>query len=82
MHKPTGKKVAIKQMKGLFDDEIDCKRILREIYILKQLRSKSVVGLFDLIEPEDFEEFNTIYLVLQLSESDLKKVIKSAIYLE
>lgn len=69
-------------MKGLFDDEIDCKRILREIYILKQLRSKSVVGLFDLIEPEDFEEFNTIYLVLQLSESDLKKVIKSAIYLE
>ena len=82
LHKPTGKKVAIKQMKGLFDDEIDCKRILREIYILKQLRSKSVVGLFDLIEPEDFEEFNTIYLVLQLSESDLKKVIKSAIYLE
>jgi mitogen-activated protein kinase 1/3 len=28
------------------------------------------------------EKFDTIYIVLQLSESDLKKVIKSAIYLE
>lgn len=81
-HKPSGKKVAIKQMKGFFDDEIDCKRILREIYILYQLKSKSVVGLFDLLEPEDPTTFNTIYLVLDLSESDLKKVIKSAIYLE
>jgi mitogen-activated protein kinase 1/3 len=35
LHKPTGAKVAIKQMKGVFEDEIDCKRILREIAILK-----------------------------------------------
>jgi len=35
-----------------------------------------------LIEPQDPENFDTIYLVLVLSESDLKKVIKSAIYLE
>ena len=69
-------------MKSVFDDEIDCKRILREIYILYQLRSKSVIRIFDLIEPEDTIGFNTIYLVLQLAESDLKKVIKSAIYLE
>ncbi len=38
--------------------------------------------MFDLIEPADPTSFDTIYLVLQLSESDLKKVIKSAIYLE
>lgn len=69
-------------MKSVFDDEVDCKRILREIYILYQLRSKSVIRIFDLIEPEDTTGFNTIYLVLQLAESDLKKVIKSAIYLE
>lgn len=35
VHKPTGTKVAIKQMKGVFEDEVDCKRILREISILK-----------------------------------------------
>ena len=69
-------------MKGVFEDEIDCKRILREIAILKQLRSNSIVALFDLIPPPDPSSFDTIYLVLQLAESDLKKVIKSAIYLE
>ena len=69
-------------MKGVFDDEVDCKRILREISILKSLKSNFVVGLFDLIEPVSPETFDTIYLVLHLSESDLKKVIKSAIYLE
>jgi len=69
-------------MKGVFDDEIDCKRILREISILKALKNRFVVGLFDLIPPEDPESFDTIYIVLQLSESDLKKVIKSAIFLE
>jgi len=35
LHKPTGTKVAIKQMKGVFEDEVDCKRILREVYLLK-----------------------------------------------
>jgi mitogen-activated protein kinase 1/3 len=82
VHKPSGTKVAIKQMKGVFEDEVDCKRILREIAILKSLKNRFIVGLFDLIEPADPTSFDTIYLVLQLSESDLKKVIKSAIYLE
>lgn len=82
VHKPTGKKVAIKKMTGVFEDDIDCKRILREIYLLKQLNHPFVVKLFDVIEPKDMENFDTIYVVLSLSESDLKKVIKSAIYLE
>ena len=34
IHKPSGRKVAIKRMKGIFDDETDCKRILREIKLL------------------------------------------------
>jgi mitogen-activated protein kinase 1/3 len=82
IHKPTGKKVAIKRMQGVFEDEVDCKRILREIYLLKQLKHPFVVELFDVIEPRNLATFDTIYIVLSLSESDLKKVIKSAIYLE
>lgn len=35
-----------------------------------------------MIPPADPQNFDTIYLVLHLSESDLKKVIRSAIYLE
>jgi mitogen-activated protein kinase 1/3 len=82
IHKPSGKKVAIKRMQGVFEDEVDCKRILREIYLLKQLKHPFVVELFDVIEPRNLATFDTIYIVLSLSESDLKKVIKSAIYLE
>ncbi len=35
-----------------------------------------------MIEPKDPEHFDTFYLVLELAESDLKKVIKSAIHLQ
>jgi mitogen-activated protein kinase 1/3 len=69
-------------MDNVFEDPVDCKRILREITILKSLKNKFVVGLFDLIAPVNRDEFNSIYLVLSLAESDLKKVIKSAIFLE
>lgn len=82
VHKPSGRKVAIKKMMGVFEDEVDCKRILRELHLLRKLRNNMVVELFDLIEPKDPANFDTVYVVLGLSESDLKKVIKSAIYLE
>ena len=82
VHKPTGKKVAIKKMDGVFDDEIDCKRILREVTLLRRLKHPYVVELFDIIEPKNLDNFDTIYLVLRLSESDLKKVIKSSIHLQ
>jgi mitogen-activated protein kinase 1/3 len=82
VHKPSGKKVAIKKMDNIFDDEVDCKRILREITLLRRLRHPYVVELFDIIEPSDPEKFDTLYVVLELAESDLKKVIKSAIHLQ
>ena len=82
LHIPSNKNVAIKRMTGVFEVEEDCKRILREIQILMSLQNQYVVGLFDIIQPPNPEDFFTIYIVLNLSESDLKKVIKSAIYLE
>ena len=81
MHKPTGKKVAIKKMDGVFEDEIDCKRILREINLLRKLEHPYVIRIFDVLEPKNHETFDTLYVVIELAESDLKKVIKSAIHL-
>lgn len=69
-------------MSNIFEDEVDCKRILREIYLLARLKNDFVVDIFDMLEPKDPEHFDTIYVVLSMSESDLKKVVKSAIYLE
>ena len=82
IHKPTGTKVAIKKMDGVFEDEIDCKRILREINLLRKLKHPYVIEIFDMIPPKDPAKFDTVYIVLRLSESDLKKVIKSAIHLQ
>jgi mitogen-activated protein kinase 1/3 len=73
--------VAIKKMDGVFDDEIDCKRILREVNLLRKLKHPLVIEIFDMLEPKDKVNFNSVYIVLRLSESDLKKVIKSAIHL-
>lgn len=68
-------------MDGVFDDEIDCKRILREVNLLRKLKHPLVIEIFDMLEPKDKVNFNSVYIVLRLSESDLKKVIKSAIHL-
>ena len=81
IHKPTGTKVAIKKMDGVFDDEIDCKRILREVDLLRKLDHPYIIEIYDILEPRDRTKFDTIYIVLRLSESDIKKVIKSAIHL-
>jgi mitogen-activated protein kinase 1/3 len=68
-------------MDGVFEDEVDCKRILREIDLLRKLQHPYVINIFDVIEPKNAETFDTLYVVLELAESDLKKVIKSAIHL-
>jgi mitogen-activated protein kinase 1/3 len=82
IHKPTKTKVAIKRMEGVFEDETDCKRILREIKLLRKMDHPFVVKLFDIIEPKDYETFDALYIVLEYAESDLKKVVKSAIHLQ
>jgi len=70
-------------MDGVFEDEVDCKRILREIDLLRKLKHPYVINILDVIEPKNLETFDTLYVVLELAESDLKKkkVIKSAIHL-
>lgn len=82
IHKPTKTKVAIKRMEGVFEDETDCKRILREIKLLRKMDHPFVVKLFDIIEPKNLETFDALYIVLEYAESDLKKVVKSAIHLQ
>lgn len=69
-------------MESIFDDETDCKRILREIVLLRKLKHPFVVDLIEILMPKDPESFDTIYVVMEYAESDLKKIIKSNINLE
>jgi mitogen-activated protein kinase 1/3 len=40
-------------MDNIFDDEIDCKRILREVTFLRKLRHPFVVDLIEILHPAD-----------------------------
>lgn len=74
--------MAIKKMDNIFDDETDCKRILREITLLRKLRHPCVVELIEICVPTDPQFFKTLYVVMEFAESDLKKILKSTINLE
>lgn len=73
--------MAIKKVDNVFDDETDCKRILREITILRMLKHPCIVDLIEICLPSDPEKFNTIFVVLEFAETDLKKILKSSINL-
>lgn len=82
LKKSTGQKVAIKKMENIFEDETDCKRILREISLMRKLRHPFLVELIEVIYPLKPTTFDTLYVVMEYAESDLKKIIKSNINLE
>jgi len=69
-------------MDQVFQDEIDCKRILREITLLRLLKNSYIVNMVEILEPTDRENFDELYVVLDLAESDLKKLIKSNTFLD
>jgi mitogen-activated protein kinase 1/3 len=74
------KKVAIKVLdmrsRGLFSNEFDCRRILRELMILRQLQHPNVIPLSDIIPPQDPNNFNELALVFPRAEFDLSTVLK------
>jgi mitogen-activated protein kinase 1/3 len=49
--KSTGQKVAIKRMENIFEDETDCKRILREVSLMRKLRHPFLVELIEILYP-------------------------------
>lgn len=50
--------VAIKKIHRVFEDLIDCKRILREIAILNRLNHDHIVKILDILVPNDLEKFD------------------------
>jgi mitogen-activated protein kinase 1/3 len=73
--------VAIKRMGHLFKDLVDCKRILREVAILSRLNHDSIVQLFDVPTPASPSDFQELYLVMEICDSDMKKLVRTNVTL-
>mmetsp|Transcript_19023 Transcript_19023/g.31727 ORF Transcript_19023/g.31727 Transcript_19023/m.31727 type:complete len:653 (-) Transcript_19023:506-2464(-) len=73
-------KVAIKCITNVFDQEIDTKRILREVCILRHLKHENVIRLLNIVTT-DPKDFNEVYLVFEFVDTDLHKLINSPQYL-
>lgn len=81
--KRTGQKVAIKKIKAsIFDDEINTKRILREITILRQVKHEEVIQMLDIVPPRTRADFNEYYIVFGRMRTDLQRLIHSSTKLQ
>lgn len=79
--KERDQNVAIKRVKHVFDDLVDCKRILRETAIMTRLSHPHIVQIYDIIEPSHMRSFDELYIVMELCDSDMKKLIKTDVLL-
>jgi len=70
--------VAIKKISRAFEDPVDAKRILREIKLMKMFNHENVIRVLDIVPPAPLcEEFEDIYIVQDLMETDLHRIIYS-----
>ena len=69
--------VAIKKVTNAFDDLEDARHILREIKILSFFDHDNIVTLLDVPKPDNKSTYNDVYVITDLMETDLHRVIYS-----
>jgi len=76
-----GELVAVKRVGHLFRDLVDCKRILREVAILSRLQHDSLVQIYDIPSPVNPQSFQELYIVMEICDSDMKKLCRADVTL-
>lgn len=76
IHKLSQRKVAIKRITP-FDHSMFCLRTLREIKLLRHFRHENIISILDILQPPSFDQFREVYLVQELMETDLHRVIRT-----
>jgi len=72
-----GIRVAIKKIPHAFVDVQDVKRLLREVRMLKVFDHENIIGLRNLLRPPSCREFDELYIVTELMDTDLYQIISS-----
>ncbi|XP_050340604.1 LOW QUALITY PROTEIN: uncharacterized protein LOC126767028, partial [Bactrocera neohumeralis] len=73
----NGEQLAIKRVGRLFSDAVDGKRVLREVKALGFLHHRNVLALKDVFFNGRPESFTELYIVTELMETDLRKMLDS-----
>ena len=73
----TQQKVAIKKVQNVFKDAGDCKRVLREVKLMKFLRHENLLGIVSLYVGTDKDTYQDVYIVSDLLDTDLNTVVRS-----
>ncbi|GAA5904184.1 hypothetical protein JCM8208_003473 [Rhodotorula glutinis] len=80
IHKATGQRVAIKKVMP-FDHSMFALRTLRELKLLRFFAehqvSENLITVIDLIKPLSYDSFQEVYLIQELMETDLYRVIRT-----
>ncbi|CAN0453617.1 unnamed protein product, partial [Ectocarpus sp. 12 AP-2014] len=74
-----GRQVAIKKVGDVFSDLVDAKRIVREIKLLRHFDGhENIIAIADIMTiPPDTTDFKDVYIVTNLMESDMDRIIAS-----
>ena len=73
-----GNLVAIKKIEKAFDHKVFALRTLRELKIMRLLDHDNILSIQSILMPESLENFDQIYVVTELMETDLSQIIKSS----
>jgi len=80
LHKQSNRKVAIKKISP-FDHSMFTLRTLRELKLLIHLSeagvSENIITILDIVKPSSLESFKDVYLIQELMETDLHRVIRT-----
>ena len=72
------RRVAIKKIRDTFRDLTDAKRILRELKLLRHLGGhENIIWILDIMVHPRRRDFEDVYIVTDLMETDLERIIKS-----
>lgn len=74
----TQRRVAVKKVSNVFEDLTDAKRIIREIRLLRCMNHDNILKILDIDEPENYSTFNDVYIVTELMDTDLAKLLRSS----
>lgn len=78
INRETNKKVAIKEILNVFENRINAVRTLKDMNLLRHVRHDNIIALNDVMLSGHRTSFNNVYMVYEVMDTDLHRIIKSS----